>query len=405
MAASSDRLMFTNIALLAVAQSLLLTTVVGGMAISALAGRALTADPALATLPIAALVVGPFLTSWPASLLMARYGRRAGFTLGAALGIVGGAVSAAGIAGSDFWLFSFGHLLIGAFQGFGNYYRFTAMEAATEDFRDRAMSWVIAAGVVAAFAGPALAHATRPLGPIEYLGSYLAMAGLGILSWLVVRRLRLTAPQSGASPQVQARPLREIVTSYPLVVAVTASAVGYTVMILAMTATPLAMAGCGHGLAESRTVIQWHVLGMFAPSFVTGRLIQRFGAARVAMSGLALLAGHVGVAVSGVAMLQFTSALVLLGVGWNFTFLGGTALLGRAHAPSERAKVQAFNEFVVLGLSALASLSAGWLLVRIGWEMLNLLLLAPIALGGLVLLPLAAPLSRQVLRPVSEESR
>lgn len=405
MAASADRRMYINVALLAVAQALLLTTIVGGMAIGALAGQALTADPALATLPIAALVVGPFLASWPASSFMARYGRRAGFSLGAALGVTGGAVAAAGIAAADFWLFAFGHLLIGAFQGFGNFYRFTAMEAANDAFRHRAMSWVIAAGVVAAFAGPALAHAARPLGPVEYLGTYLAMAALGVLSWLVVRRLRLGAPPPTLSSDAEPRPLRRIVASRPLIAAVTASAVGYTVMILAMTATPLAMVTCGLGLAESRTVIQWHVVGMFAPSFFTGRLIQRFGAARVAMAGLALLAGHVIIAASGTAMLQFTSALVLLGVGWNFSFLGGTALLGQAHAPSERAKVQGFNELVVFGTAAAASLLAGWFLLRFGWATLNLCLLVPIALGALILLPSVAPMRCQVLRPMSQESR
>lgn len=405
MSGHAKRRMITNVGLLAVSQALLLTTVVGGMAVSALAARSLVADPALATIPIAALLVGPFLTSWPASMFMETYGRRAGFVLGACLAVIGGAMAAAGIAERDFWLFAAGYLFIGAFQGFGNYYRFAAMEAANDRFRHRAMSWVIAGGVVAAFAGPALAHATRPLGPVEFLGTYVAMAALGVLSGAIGSRLQLARPHAGHAISSSARPLRAIASGYPLVVAVATAAVGYAVMILAMTATPLAMSDCGLGFDQSRSVIQWHVLGMFAPSFVTGRVIQRFGAARVAMAGLVLLTGHILVAVSGSAMLHFTSALVLLGVGWNFTFLGGTALLAQAHTPSERAKVQALNEFTVFGFSALASLSAGWLLAHVGWATLNLMLLVPLAAVALILLPSVAPIRCPPMRPASQESR
>lgn len=394
MSEQGHRKMIANVTLLAIGQAVLLTTIVGGMAVSGLVGRSLVADPALATMPIAALLVGPFLTSWPASMFMEKYGRRAGFILGACLAIIGGAMAAAGIMQGDFWLFTAGHLFIGAFQGFGNYYRFAAMEAADETFRHRAMSFVIAGGVVAAFAGPALAHAARSIGPVEFVGTYAAMVGLGILSAGIVSRLRLNLPPVTRADAASARPLKAIISSYPVIAAIATGAIGYAVMILAMTATPLAMSDCGLGLDQSRSVIQWHVLGMFAPSFFTGRIIQRFGAARVAMAGLMLLTGHVLVAVSGVEMLQFTSALVLLGIGWNFTFLGGTALLAQTHAPSERAKVQALNEFTVFGLAALASLSAGWLLADVGWATLNLILLVPLAAVALILLPSVLPLRR-----------
>lgn len=401
----SGKRMIANVGLLAMAQALLLTTVVGGMAVSALAGRTLVADPALATLPVAALLVGPFLTSWPASMVMERFGRRAGFMLGAGLAVIGGALAAYGMARHDFWLFTLGHLFIGAFQGFGNYYRFAAMEAASGAFRERAMSWVIAGGVIAAFAGPALAHATRPVGPVEFLGSYVAMAALGLLSALVVSRLRMARPSGAHVDSPPARPLGRLLTSYPIIAAVATGSIGYAVMILAMTATPLAMSDCGLGLDQSRSVIQWHVLGMFAPSFFTGRLIQKFGAARVAMVGLLLLIGHVLIAVSGSEMLQFTSALVLLGVGWNFTFLGGTAMLAAAHRPAERARVQAVNEFMVFGLSAFASLSAGWLLAHVGWADLNLVLLVPLGIVGLILLPSVAPAWCPMMRPAPQENR
>lgn len=401
----TNRRMIANVGVLALAQALLLTTVVGGMAVSALAARTLVADPALATMPVAALLVGPFLTSWPASMLMEQYGRRAGFLLGSGLAVIGGTLAALGMAERDFWLFTLAHLFIGAFQGFGNYYRFAAMEAADDRFRHRAMSWVIAAGVVAAFAGPALAHATRPIGPVEFVGSYGAMAVLGLLSAAIVSRLGIKRPQVTHADAASARPIGKILSSNPVVAAVATGSIGYAVMILAMTATPLAMSDCGLGMDQSRSVIQWHVLGMFAPSFFTGRVIQRFGAARVAMAGLFMLTGHVLVAMSGSEMLQFTSALVLLGIGWNFTFLGGTAMLSSAHSPAERAKVQAINEFMVFGLSAFASLSAGWLLAHVGWATLNLMLLVPLAVVALILLPSVAPVRCPLMRPASQESR
>ncbi|MCW7539384.1 MFS transporter [Aquabacterium sp. A7-Y] len=376
-----------NVALLALAQALLLTVVVGCVALSGLAGQVLAPDVSLATLPIAALVVGPFLVSWFASLLMARHGRRFAFLLGAGLCASGGVVSALGAAWQNYWVFCLGHLLLGGFQGFGSYHRFAAMEATTEERRERAMSWVIGGGVVAAFTGPALAHASRNLGPVDFMGAYLVMGALSIVYALTVSQVRLPKPAAVASGARQGRPLGEILRSGGAGKAVVTAASAYAVMTLAMTATPLAMVNCGLGPADARSVIQWHVLGMFIPSFFTGRLIQRFHAERVALAGVVLLSLHIAIAVSGQALWQFGSALVLLGMGWNFAFLGGTALLGQAHRPEEKAKVQACNELVVNGVSALASLSSGVLLHALGWQQLNLVLLGPLVLAALMLTP------------------
>lgn len=390
----TTRPMLRNIALLVSAQALLLTAVVGAMALSGLAGRALSSDPSLATLPIAAMLLGSLFISWPASMFMARHGRRRGFIIGSLLGVGGGALAAVAIAWQHFWLFCLAHLLIGSFQGFANYYRFAAMEAANDAFRHRAMSFVLAGGVFAAIAGPWLSQAMRHIGPAEFFGTYLSIFLLCIASLAVVDRLRLPPPPAPASDDAPPRALRHIVSSAAFTTAVVSAAVAYSIMILAMTATPLAMSGCGLPAEDARAVIQWHVLGMFVPSFFTGKLIQRFGAARIALAGMALLAAHVVVALSGVTFLQFASALLLLGAGWNFAFLGGTALLGLAHTSGERASAQAANELIVFGCAAAASLSAGWLLAQYGWQTLNLVLLAPLGLGILTLLP-------AVLRPPS----
>ncbi|AKJ27207.1 MFS transporter [Caldimonas brevitalea] len=376
-----------HVALLAVAQALLLTVVVGCMAVSGLAGQLLAPDVSLATLPIAALVVGPFLVSWPAALLMERHGRRWGFWAGAGLCAAGALVSALGAGRRDFWVFCLGHLLLGGFQGFGSYHRFAAMEAATEEGRERAMSWVIGGGVVAALAGPALAHATRALGPVDFTGAYLAMAALSLAYALVVGQVRLAKPTGTVAGMHRGRPLVEILRTGGAGKAMVTAASAYAVMVLAMTATPLVMVNCGLGAADARSVIQWHVLGMFVPSFFTGRLLQRFQAERVALAGVVLLSLHVAIAVSGLALWQFGSSLVLLGVGWNFAFLGGTALLAQTHRPQERAKVQACNELIVAGVSAFASLSSGWLLHRLGWQQLNLVLLVPLVVASITLLP------------------
>jgi len=360
-----------NVSLLAASQALALSAVILSMTLAGILGAALAPDKGLATLPIAAMVVGTAIASIPASLLMRRLGRRAGFLIGAALGIAGSVLAAVGLQTQGFGTFVAGHLLLGSYQGFANYYRFAAAEAAGPQHASRAISWVVAGGVVAAFAGPQIAVWGRDWLPQHaFVGSYAAQAVLSLAAMALLWRLDLPRPVAAAGEP--ARSLREIAAQPTLRAAVAGAAVGYAVMIMAMTATPLAMLGCGLGTGEVKTVIQWHVVGMFAPSFFTGPLVARFGAVRVMQAGFVLLIGHVAVAASGVAYLQFLSALVLLGVGWNFAFVGGTALLTKTYRASEQTKVQALNEGLVFSLVALGSLGAGWMVDRFGWAALNL---------------------------------
>ncbi len=356
---------------LAASQALMLSGVVLSMTLAAILGSALAPDKGLATMPIAAMVVGTAITSLPAALLMRQVGRRPGFVVGAGVGLAGSAAAAAGLWWGSFSLFVLGHLLIGAYQGFGSYYRFAAAEAAGPKDAGRAISWVVAGGVVAAFVGPQIGVWGRDwIAQHAFLGSYLAQAALSLAAMLLLSRLRVPRPTAPA--HAEARLLRAIAAQPAFRAAVLGAAVGYAVMIMAMTATPLAMLGCGFGAGDVKPVIQWHVVGMFAPSFFSGALVTRFGAPRIMQVGFVLLLAHVALAVSGVEYLHFLSALVLLGVGWNFTFVGGTALLTQTYSPAEQTKVQAFNESIVFALVALSSLGAGWLYDRFGWTALNL---------------------------------
>lgn len=360
-----------NVALLATSQALALSAVVLSMTLAGILGTTLAPDKGLSTLPIAAMVVGTAIASIPASMLMRCLGRRAGFLIGAAFGIAGSLLAAAGLHTQSFLWFVLGHLLIGGYQGFANYYRFAAAEASGPNDASRAISWVVAGGVVAAFAGPQIGVWGRDWLPQDtFLGSYLAQALLSLTALALLSQLDLHKPAAAAVEP--SRSLRELIALPSLRAAVIGAAVGYAVMIMAMTATPLAMLGCGFGAGEVKPVIQWHVFGMFVPSFFTGSLVARFGAPRIMQAGFVLLIGHVAVAVSGMEALHFLSALVLLGVGWNFAFVGGTALLTQTYRPSEQTKVQALNEGLVFGLVALGSLGAGWLYDRFGWATLNL---------------------------------
>ena len=360
-----------NVLLLAFSQSLMLSAIVMSMALGAILGGNLASDKGYATLPIAVMVIGTAIASIPAALLMRRFGRRAGFLTGSVLGLTGSLLCAFALLRQSFALFIAGHLLLGSYQGFANYYRFAAVEAADAGHASRAIAWVVAGGVVAAFLGPQLGQWGRDwIAGSLFVGSYLAQGVLSLAALAMLTQVKLK-PVAMADSDIS-RPLREILAQPVLRVSIFGAAIGYAVMIMVMTATPLAILGCGLPGASVTPVIQWHVVGMFAPSFFTGSLIKRYGAPRIMQIGFALLLGHVAITLLGFEFLNFLSALILLGVGWNFAFIGGTTLLTQTYRPSEQLKVQAINEFAVFGLVAMATLSAGWLYDRFGWITLNL---------------------------------
>ena len=369
--------------LLAGSQALMLSAIVLSMSLAAILGALLAPDKSLATLPVAAMVVGTAIASLPAAMLMRRWGRRMGFLMGAGLGVAGSMLASYALWQQSFELFVLGHLLLGSYQGFANYYRFAAAEAVDPAHTTRAISWVVAGGVVAAFVGPQLGQWGRDwFISGSFVGSYLAQAVLSVMALGLLSQVRLKPVAAVAAGT--ARSVWELLSQPLLLTSILGAAVGYSVMIMVMTATPLAMLGCGLPGQSVTPVIQWHVVGMFAPSFFTGNLIKRYGAPRIMQIGFALLLGHVAVALSGLEVLHFASALVLLGVGWNFAFVGGTALLTQTYRPAEQLKVQAINEFLVFGLVAVSTLSAGWLYDRYGWATLNLAVVPFLVLALLV---------------------
>lgn len=376
--------MHRQVLLLATAQALFQTTGVLVVTIGGLAGSQV-GSAALATAPLASMFLGNALTTVPASLWMARVGRRAGFIAGAALGTTGGLIAAVGVWASSLPLLCLGTLLLGAYQAFAMFYRFAAAEISDDAFRPRAISFVLTGGIVAAFLGPALARWGQPLMTPQYTGSFLLLAGVSLTALLLLLGLRIPTPPQQAS-QTGARPLGQIIRQPKYLVALFGAATGQGVMVLAMTASPLAMVEHHHSVADAAQAIQFHVLGMFLPSFFTGALIARFGVLRVMFAGVGLLTGHIVAALSGTEVPHFFSALTLLGVGWNFMFIGGTTLVTEAYTPAERGRAQAVNDLIVVGVGLISSLSSGALLAALGWQTMNTLLLPWLALAAIALM-------------------
>jgi predicted MFS family arabinose efflux permease len=374
-----------NVALLTSAQALFQTASIMLVTLSGLIGLSLATDKSLATLPMALMVVAGTLTMIPASLWMQRKGRRHGFLAGTVLGMASGVVGWLSIVQHSFALFVLANVLVGMYQGFAQYYRFAAAESASHAYKSRALSWVMTGGVVAAMAGPALARFTKDAWAEPFAASFAAIVALAVLAALMLMPLRVP-PVAVEHHQGQARSLIEIARQPVFYTALICSSVAFGVMVMVMTATPLAMQICGHPLGAAASVIQWHVLGMFVPSFFTGALINRFGVMTVMNLGLAILAGQVGVALSGITLPFFLSSLTLLGVGWNFMFIAATALVMQAYQPAERAKTQAMHDFITYGLASVASFSAGGLLHAWGWRAVNLSVLPALALAALALM-------------------
>ncbi len=370
-----------NVALLAGCQALLFTNNVTLISLAALAGFSLADNKALATLPATAYVVGAALTTLPASFFMRRFGRQTGFQVGTSMGIIGAAISCLALWLHSFWLLCAGVLVLGVYNAFGQYYRFAAADAASHDFKARAISLVMAGGLVGGVIGPEMSKHTRDMFAVPFLGAYASLIVFCLITMVLLAFIRIPQP-SIAERQEPVRPLAQIMIQPAFIVAVTGSALGYGVMSLLMTATPLAMGLCGHAYSSAALVIEWHVIGMFAPSFFTGSLIRRFGVLSVMLAGVALEALCVGVALSGVLVANFWWALVLLGVGWNFLYVGGTTLLTECYRPSEKAKAQGMHDFLVFFTTAMSSFSSGLLMNRNGWQMLNYAALPVLAVIG-----------------------
>jgi MFS family permease len=370
---------------LASAQALAQIASVMVMMVGGLAGAQVAQSPRWATLPIATMLLGTAVMTFPASLWMARVGRRAGFLCGTAFGILGGTIAAFGIGQRSLELLAAGTFLVGNYQAFTQYYRFAAGEVVDDAFRSRAISLVMAGGVVAAIVGPQLARFGGPLFAAEYLGSFVLVAVVSMAATAVLLGLRMPVEPGPAAASTGGRAWREVVSQPAYLVALFAAATGSGVMVLAMTATPIAMHHHHHDLGATAAVIQLHVIGMYLPSFFTGSLIARFGVLRVMLAGAALLASHIAMTLTGTGFQSFAGALILLGVGWNFLYVGGTTLLITAYRPAEKVRAQATNDMTIFAVALACSLSAGGLLAALGWEKMNLVLLPWLALAAAAL--------------------
>ena len=349
-------------------------------------------DKALATVPVSAMVLGTAFGTIPAGIIMRRFGRRAGFMGSALVGVASGLLAAYAVLLNHFLLFSFACGLGGFAGAFVQQYRFAAADTASDAFKPKAISWVLAGGVLAGVVGPQTVIATKDMfAPILFAGTYVAQAGLALIAMFLLAFIKIPKPPRQSHKQAGGRPLGQIMKQPRFIVAAACGICSYALMSLVMTATPLAMIGCGLSETDAALGIQWHVLAMFGPSFFTGSLIARFGKERIVSIGLALLAGCAVVALMGLELAHFWTALILLGLGWNFGFIGATAMLTDTYRPEERNLVQAVNDFLVFGFVAAASFSSGALLNAFGWATVNILVFPFVVLciGLLIWLALA----------------
>jgi predicted MFS family arabinose efflux permease len=375
-----------QITLLVVCQALLYVNNVTLIAVNGLAGLALAPSPLWATLPITTYIIGSALTTVPASLAMGRFGRRTGFMFGTTMGFIGTAIAALGVTTGSFVLLCAGTFVVGLYNAFAQYLRFAAADVAdayAPSLKERAISWVLAGGIAGGVVGPQLSKLTRELLPVTFAGTYIALAGVALIACFVASGLRI--PHKVTHAHGTARPLRAIVAQPAFMVAVLAGAVSYGAMNLLMTATPLAMKVCGFGYPQAADVIMWHVIAMFAPGFVTGALIRRFGVLQVMLTGCALMFVTVAIAHAGLSYWHFWTALFALGVAWNFMFTGATTLLTRTYTAAEKSKVQGVNDLAVFLTMITSSAASGALLSTTGWIDLNLWSLPPVVITTLAI--------------------
>ncbi len=373
-----------NIIWFAVAQAFGSANSVIVYATGAIVGDMLAPNKALATFPISVFVVGMAACTLPMGAIARRYGRQAAFRTGTGAGMLSGLISAFAVLLGSFWLFSAAAFLGGAYAAAVLSFRFAAADCVPQEKRARALSIVMVGGVFAGVLGPQIVtHTMKLLPPYLFLASYLAQAGLALLCGLVLSGIslpRLAAEKTGAG-----RPLAIIVRQRKFIAAIICGVISYLLMNFIMTAAPLAMKMCGLSLASSDLGLQWHVIAMYAPSLFTGSLIARFGAGRMVMVGLLLTAAAIVTGLAGITETHFWSLLILLGLGWNFAFLGASSLVLECYRPEERTRVQAFNDFVVFGFVAVGSFISGGLLETYGWTMVCWVALPPLLLAAISL--------------------
>lgn len=383
-----------NVRVLVAAQGIMGAQMPIVFVLGGLTGQLLASNKLFATLPISVIVLVSMFSAPVLSMMMGRYGRRAGFLTGVIAGGTGAAISVYALYQGSFALLLLGHGLTGVYMSAQGFYRFAATDVASDDLRPKAISWVMAGGLLSAIIGPQLVVLFRDaLAPIPFAGAYLAIVVLNIIGVVLFFFLDAPRPAPRKVGHSTGRPMREILAQPRVYTAIICAMVSYALMNLMMTSTPLAVVGCGFSPDDAAHVVQWHVVAMFAPSFFTGNLIARFGAEKIIAIGLTLLLGAGLVALMGVELEKFFIALILLGLGWNFGFIGATAMLTSAHAPEERAKVQGLNDFLVFGMVAVASFSSGGLMngigsqdVLVGWAAVNYAMVPFLLLAGAVLL-------------------
>jgi MFS family permease len=382
---ADDRLARRNVLVLALAQALGGGNQVVVVTTGGIIGTMLAPHKGLATLPISVMVIGMWLGTLPIGALARRYGRRPALQIGAGMGVLSGLVCAAAVLQGSFGLFLLGAFCSGVYAASLHAYRFAAADTASIAFRPKAVSWVLAGGVASAVVGPQLIIFTKDfLPPYLFSVTFLGQAALAVAAAAVLILVKIPRPPSGKEHS-SGRPLAEIIRGPRFITAAVSGAASYAMMNLVMTSAPLAMLACDHSITDATLGLQWHVLAMFVPSFFTGTLIARFGVERIVMLGLALIVGSGLVAISGIALWNFWIGLMLLGVGWNFAFIGATTMVTECHTAAERNKVQAFNDFLVFGSMAVASFSSGQLLASFGWTAVNYVVFPTILAAALLL--------------------
>lgn len=370
-------------------QALFQTVSIMMMAVGGLAGQMLAPAQGLSTLPIAAAGLGTLVTIFPASFLMRRTGRKAGFMLGTTAGVIAGVIATTSLYLHSFVLLCVATFLIGVYQAFAQYYRFAAVEVAGHQAGSAAISMVLAGGIVAAIAGPWLASAGSTLLSVPFMGSFLLLSIVSLLGLLLISRLDIRDKEGGIAGTASCCSWIQVITRPAYMTALFSAASGFGIMVMAMTATPLAMQHHGYNLMQSTTVIQLHVLGMFLPSFFTGRLISRYGVKNVMLAGAGCLLSYTVLALSGQGYATFTAALIMVGIGWNFLYIGATTLLSMTVSGSEKCFGQSFNDMGVAIFILCCSLAAGKLLNSVGWERMNMMLIPWIVLLSIPLLMLS----------------